>query len=67
MLDGTSDNQRRSAKSMLSAAGKGFSPQIMLPQSGVPDVFYGPFRREIRGLTVESDDVFRPRIPTEEM
>jgi len=67
MLDGTTDSQRRSAKSMLWAAGKGKNPRIMDTQGGAPDGFYRPSRREVRGPTVDSDDVFRPRIAGEEM
>lgn len=66
MLDGTSESQRRSAKSMLSAAGKSISPQPTQGLVAAPEAFYGPFHRQARGITIESDDVFRPRLPQEE-
>lgn len=66
MMDGTADSQRRSAKSMLSAAGKALSPQLMQGSVSPPLPAYVPYRQEARGILVESDDVFRPRVTKEE-
>lgn len=55
MLDGTTDSQRRSAMWMLSAAGKGRSPQRGHSATSASEAF-GPTRRAGRGLGVESED-----------
>lgn len=61
-VDGPSDGQRLSAKSMLSAASKAVTPH--LPASSVPasESFYGPgpvVRAGPAGFTFGNDDVFR--------
>lgn len=61
-MDGTTEYQRRSAISMLSAAGKVRSPQLAHGPGVVPDPFDGPDRRNMVGMTTETDDVFRPRV-----
>jgi hypothetical protein len=59
MMDGTSDAQRRSAKSMLAAV---TSPRLMLRPSPTSGAWYGPHSREVRGRVHENnDDVFRPQ------
>lgn len=63
MLDGATDNQRRTAASMLSAAGRGRSPQIMHGVTAGANVHYGgPQDGEIGGVILENDDMFRPSI-----
>ena len=65
-VDGTSDGQRVSAKSILSAAGKAASPQLPPGPTPSAEGFYGPYRRETRGITVTSDDIFHTRGSKEE-
>jgi hypothetical protein len=66
MLDGTSDSQRRSAKSMLSAAGKTRNPPLASGPVPTSTVLYQPHSRHPVGRGMESDDVFQPQFVRQE-
>jgi hypothetical protein len=59
-VDGTSDGQRPSAMSMLSAASKVSSPQTTSQSLHSVGSFGGPYPREAPGSSSGTDDVFRP-------
>ena len=62
MLDGATDSQRRSAMSLLSAAGKVRSPPLVRSPTTPAIGFHGGSQdREVGGVTLEGDDVFRPQ------
>ncbi|KAJ9501501.1 hypothetical protein H2202_003295 [Exophiala xenobiotica] len=68
MLDGATDNQRRSAMSLLSAAGKVRSPPLVRSPAAPATRFYGGSQdREIGGVTLEGDDIFRPQSAKQEV
>ncbi len=62
-VDGPSDGQRLSALSMLAAAGRTTNPEPTPRSIPSSESLYGPYGR---GVSVMSDDVFRPFIPQEE-
>ena len=68
MLDGATDSQRRSAMSLLSAAGKVRSPPLVRGPAAPATAFYGGSQdREAGGVTLEGDDVFRPQSTKQEV
>ncbi|EXJ94358.1 hypothetical protein A1O1_02752 [Capronia coronata CBS 617.96] len=66
MLDGTTDSQRRSAKLMLSAAGKRRSPHRGHSATTASDAFPGPTGRTGRSPANGTDDGVQNTIGTQE-
>ncbi|KIW82209.1 hypothetical protein Z517_05236 [Fonsecaea pedrosoi CBS 271.37] len=66
LLDGTSDGQRLSAKSMLSAASKAAPPYLMPTAVPPPEAFYESYLREARAINVGHEDTFLARVPRKE-
>ncbi|KIV87231.1 hypothetical protein PV11_02789 [Exophiala sideris] len=61
MLDGATDNQRRTAAWALSAAGGVRSPQLAHGMSATANTHHGgPRDGEIGGVTLQNGDVYRP-------
>ncbi|EXJ74930.1 uncharacterized protein A1O5_01626 [Cladophialophora psammophila CBS 110553] len=67
LLDGTSEGQRLSAKSMLSAASKAASPRLTpRPVLLSPEGFYESYLHESRGVPMEGNDGFLAQVPKKE-
>lgn len=59
MLDGTTDGQKFSAKSMLSAAGKVRSPTLYHRPSPTGGAWFGPHSRQVQSHASEGVGAFR--------